>query len=258
MFGLKKRRRARLAARPLDADKRLLLETSVPYYEVLGTEARTSLEALVQVFLHEKHFEGCAGLELTEEMRVTVAGHACLLLMGRETDFFPLLSSVLLYPESFKAPVSRHEHDGLVTEGHEHRIGESWAEGSVVLSWKDICEDGLAPEDGDSVILHEFAHQLDDEYPDAEGVPVLPERSMYAAWCDVMKAEYERLSADVSAGREGVIDGYGAESPGEFFAVITECFFSCPIELREDHPELYAQLAVLYRQDPAELFRRAS
>jgi len=258
MFGFKKRRRARLQARPLEPGKRLLLETGVPYYDVLEPPARMALEGLVQVFLREKHFEGCGGLEITEEMRVTIAGHACLLILGRETDFFPLLSSVLVYPDSYTAPVARHGPGGVVTEADEERIGESWAEGSIVLSWQDIRDDVLAPEDGYSVIVHEFAHQLDDELPETEGVPVLPDASIYAEWSRVMKAEYERLCANVSAGREGVIDAYGAESPGEFFAVVSECFFTVPIDLEAEHPELYAQLARLYRQHPAELLRRVS
>ncbi|MEE8311489.1 MAG: M90 family metallopeptidase [Candidatus Binatia bacterium] len=258
MFGFKNRRRARLRARPLDAGKRLLLETGVPYYDLLDPPERIALEGLLQVFLHEKRFEGCGGLEITDEMRVTIAGHACLLILGRQTDFFPLLSSVLLYPDSYTAPVARHGPGGVVTEANEQRIGESWAEGSIVLSWQDIRDDVLAPEDGYSVIVHEFAHQLDDELPEAEGMPVLSDPSMYAQWSRVMKAEYERLCANGAAGREGVIDSYGAESPGEFFAVVSECFFTVPIDLEEEHPDLYAQLASLYRQHPAELLRRAS
>ncbi len=191
-------------------------------------------------------------------MRLTIAGHACLLLLGRETDFFPLLSSVLVYPDAYSAPVSRHGPGGVVTEGREERIGESWAEGALILSWQDVLDDIAAPEDGYSVIVHEFAHQLDDEFPDAEGVPILPDASMYGEWARVMDREYKRLVAEVAAGREGVIDGYGAESPGEFFSVASECFFTIPIDLEVEHPELYAQLAGLYRQHPADLLRRAS
>lgn len=258
MFGFKRWRRARLQAQPLDPGLRLLLETGVPYYDVLETPERVALEGLVQVFLHEKHFEGCGGLEVTDEMRAVIAGHACLLILGRETDFYPLLSSVLVYPDAYTAPVARHGPGGIVTETEEARVGESWPEGSLVLSWRDILDDVAAPEDGYSVIVHEFAHQLDDEFPDAEGVPLLPEASMYAEWARVMDREYKRLVASVAAGREGVIDGYGAESPAEFFSVVSECFFTLPIDLEAEHPELYAQLASLYRQHPAQLFRRVS
>ena len=257
MFGLRNRRRSRLRSEPLEPELRLLLEAGLPSYDILPTPLRDELEGLVRVFLDEKSFEGCGGLQITDEIRLTIAGHASLLILGRPTSYYPLLSSVLVYPDSYTAPVSRHGPAGLVTESEEERIGESWSQGSVVLSWRDICDDLTAPELGCSVIVHEFAHQLDDENSEAEGVPVLPDPAMYEPWARVMATEYAALVDAVACGRESLLDGYGAQSPAEFFAVVSECFFTLPVELEAGHPELYGQLASLYRQQPAQWVRGA-
>jgi len=256
MFGFKQRKRRRLRETPLGDHQRALLRECIPYRDLLDAAQRAELEGLVQVFLAEKSFEGCGGQAIDDEIRITIAGHACLLLLGRDTDIYPLLSSVLVYPDGYSAPVQRHGPDGTVSEDAEERIGESWAEGSVVISWRDVLDDLEAPEDGYSVIVHEFAHQLDDEMGEGEGVPRLPEPADYGSWRTVMQAAYGRLCADTDAGRPTLIDGYGSESPCEFFSVISECFFTIPVDLAEQHPELYTQLMALYRQDPATSLRR--
>ena len=251
VFGLgKRKRRARLAARPLPAAWRELLEARVPLYRRLPAADREELHGLLQIFLAEKSFEGCGGLALTDEMRLVTAAQACVLLLHRDTDLYPRLDSVLFYPETYVAP-RVVEEDGLVAEGEEELAGESWAEGALVLSWSDIVEDLENPGDGYNVILHEFAHQLDDESGEADGTPLLPDRELAADWAEVMQREFEELQADLRAGRPIFLDDYGAESPTEFFACATELFFELPADLREEHPDLYALLARYYRQDPA-------
>jgi Mlc titration factor MtfA (ptsG expression regulator) len=251
VFGLvKRKRRERLRAQPFPPAWRDLLLARIPLYRRLPVADREELQGLVQILLDEKSFEGCAGLELTDEMQLVVASQACVLLLHRETDMYPRLASILLYPETYVAPRS-HEEDGLVTESDEEMAGESWAEGALVLSWSDILEDLENPRDGYNVILHEFAHQLDDETGEADGTPVMPDRRLGAEWAEIMQREFEQLQDDLRTGRPIFLDDYGASSPTEFFACTTELFFELPRDLREEHPDLYDLLARYFRQDPA-------
>jgi hypothetical protein len=251
VFGiLKRRRRRRLRATPLPASARTIIERRVPYSRCLPAPLRAELEGLVQVFLAEKRFDGCAGLEISDEMRLTIAAQACVLLLGRETDVYPMLHSILVYPGAYVSHEPVLEEGGLVSEGPDERIGESWIQGSLVLSWDDVESAGA--DDGVNVVYHEFAHQLDDEAGGAEGTPQLPESDMYADWQRVMTSEYEQLVEAADGRRPTVLDEYGTESPAEFFAVATECFFERSVEMRARHPELYGELARLYRQDPAD------
>ena len=189
---------------------------------------------------------------VTEEMRVTIAAQACLLLLHRETDFYPTLRTVLVYPSAYVAPMTESVGKGVVREGVSVRLGESWQRGCVILSWDDVLRGGADIHDGQNVVLHEFAHQLDQEDGAAEGAPLLPNRSMYAAWAHILGEEYIQLQKDSACGRRNVLDRYGATNPAEFFAVATECFFEKADALRQKHPELYTELKLYYRQDPAE------
>ena len=246
---VRRRRRARLRAVPLPEEWRAILTANVPLYTRLPPERRRELEGHIQVLLAEKRFEGCAGLELTDEVRVTVAAHAALLLLGRgeEAQYYPGLVSTLIYPSAYRAPVEEH-HGGIVTERREVLLGESWRHGVVVLAWDAARAGARDARDGDNVILHEFAHQLDTEDGAADGVPYLDQPSDYAAWARELAPEYERLR---ERPHRSVLDAYGATDPAEFFAVATEAFFEKPHQLRGRHPALYEELSRFYRMDPA-------
>jgi len=251
LFGNRKKRRARLRAIPPPDRWTEILEHNFAYFGRLSGADRRELLGLVQVFLAEKHFEGCGGLELTEEMKVTIAAQACLLLLHRETDFYPGLDSILVYPAAYSAPVRRRLPDGTVLEGPQARLGESWTRGAIVLSWSDVLRTGADLADGHNVALHEFAHQLDAEDGPVDGAPALPRPSMYTAWARVLGAEYAHLLDDIHRHRPTLIDPYGATNPAEFFAVATEIFFEKPRQLQARHPELYEQLRLFFAQDPA-------
>ena len=251
MFETKKKRRARLRKTPLSPERLAIVERDVPYYVALPPADREELCGLIQIFLAEKRFEGCDGFEITDEVRLAIAAQACLLLLHRETDVYPLLTSILVYPETFVAPVTIHEPGGVVIEDEEERDGESWDTGAVVLSWSEVVESAADPHDGYNVVFHEFAHQLDDEWGVADGAPSLPEKSMYDEWARVFGREYDALVEAADRGGRTFFDEYGAESPAEFFAVVTEYFFELPAELRSRCPELYDLLELYYRQDPA-------
>ena len=230
----------------------------MPIYGRLPEADRRELERHIQIFLAEKYFEGCAGLAVTDEMRVIIAGQACLLLLHRETNYYPGLRTILVYPSGYFAHSRSIGPGGLVTEGMDPRSGESWhtpgAGGPVVLSWRDVKAGAVNERDGHNVVYHEFAHQLDGESGSVEGAPVLHERSQYTPWAQVLGREFHRLRDDLRSGQPTLLNAYGATSPAEFFAVATETFFERPLEMRARHPELYEQLRGYYRQDPAKLF----
>jgi Mlc titration factor MtfA (ptsG expression regulator) len=177
---------------------------------------------------------------------VTIAAWATLLVLGRGGDVYPRLQSVLVYPTSFRVERETVDEDGLVVEEDAEMLGESWRTGALVLSWEDIEEDLAYPEDGLNVILHEFAHQLDDETGEADGTPHLDSAEEIAHWHAVMGREYETHCAAVDRGRRTLLDEYGAESPTEFFAVMTEAYFLRPAKLKRRHPELFGVLEDFY------------
>ena len=249
---LKQQRRRRFRAQPFPPAWRSIITRNLPIFRRLPPEDQTELLGHIQVFLAEKHFEGCGGLELTDEIRVTIAAQACLLLLHRATDYYPQLTSILVYPSGYTAYEARHIEGNIWDEGGEPRLGQTARRlGSLVLAWDDAKRGAAHPSDGRNLVLHEFAHQLDYEDSRTDGAPALTTRAEYLAWARVMSKEFAALQSADEAGTPTVLDTYGATNPAEFFAVVTEAFFERPRALRAKHPELYAELARFFRQDPS-------
>ena len=247
---LSKRRRTRLRAQSVPSAWEPILDANVPAYRRVPADLRAQLHGHMHVFLAEKHFEGCDGLAMTEEIRVTIACQACLLLLNRETNYYPDLVTVLVYPSIFYADVE--EPDGaIVNEYKEDRSGESWDLGVVILSWEDVVEYASTGRAGYNVVLHEFAHQLDMENGAMDGMPRLETREQRDTWARVFQEAYHAFERAAAAGRRTLVDPYGAEDPAEFFAVVTESFFERPLALRREHAALYDALSGYYRVDPA-------
>jgi Mlc titration factor MtfA (ptsG expression regulator) len=232
-------------------EERAVLDKNIPYLTNLSAQDRTELEALVRIFVAEKTFEGCGGLLLTDEIKLTIAGQACLLLLHRETDIYPNVDAIVVYPSAYRVPTEQHD-GAVVLQEDQARLGESWQRGLVVLAWDHVLSGAAEPRDGQNVVLHEFAHQLDGESGDMNGTPELHARARYTSWAHVLGTEFEELSRRLHAGRSSDIDPYGATNPAEFFAVLTEMFFEKPRALKSRHAELYAELAEFYKQDPAQ------
>lgn len=250
---LKERRRERERQREFPAAWREIIERNVPFVRYLPPADRKELEGDVLVFLSEKRFEGAGGLKMTDEIRVTIATQACILLLHRKTDYYPGLYSIIVYPHAYIARQTVQERRGIIAEGLQARLGESWTQGAVVLSWDDVLSGAADIHDGHNVVFHEFAHQLDAQDGSMDGAPILSDHSMYATWSRVLGSEYERLQHDAALGKETLLDQYGATNPAEFFAVATEFFFEKPRQLREKLPQLYDELRRYYKQDPAQL-----
>jgi hypothetical protein len=247
----KSRRRARVRSLPPPPAWRDILERNLPIFNRLPAEDQAELLGHTQVFLAEKHFEGAGGLELTDEIRITIAGQACLLLLHRETDYYPELTSIIVYPSGYTAPEDRHIGGGIWEEGGEDRLGHTAQRlAALVLAWDAVSHGASAPADGENLVLHEFAHQLDFENHVTDGTPALETRGDHLAWARVMSAEFNALRRH-GAGVDSVISAYGAANPAEFFAVITEAFFERPRALKRKHPEVYAQMQQFFKQDPS-------
>ena len=244
-------RRRALLAKPLPPAWRAVVERNLPLYSRLTADERRELEGRVQIFLAEKRFEGCGGLEMTDEIRVTIAAHACLLILRLDPAAYSGLSSILVYPSTYVAPHHERIAAGIGIEGTQARWGESWTRGAVVLVWDEVRRGASDMRDGENVVLHEFAHQLDGKDGAPDGTPPLPNRSRYLSWARTFGKEFSRLRREAAAGAATVLDPYGATDEAEFFAVATEAFFERPLDLKRRHSRLYQELSAFYGQDPA-------
>lgn len=243
--------RRRLRHAPFPTDWTAILARHLKCYPWLPEALQRELEGHIQIFLAEKNMEGCGGLELTDEIRVTVAAQACILLLNRKATYYPKLYSILVYPSAYLARKFEQDGDRHV-ESLQARLGESWNSGAVVLAWDAVRQGAHDIKDGHNVVLHEFAHQLDQEDGAADGAPLLEQRSSYVAWARVLGEEYAELQDDAHRRSKNVMDYYGATNPAEFFAVVTETFFEKAWQLRKKHPKLYEQFKAYYQVDPAE------
>ena len=250
---LKRRRRKALLSAPLPDQHKHILEERMPLYAKLPPALRDNLDGLINRFLDEVKFFGYEGVEINDDIRVTIAAQACVLLVNKENRWFKSLKTIHVYPTTFRSRLKS-------VEGHVHseraqtRSGESWAKGPVVLAWDSSAYGAFAAHDGQNVVMHEFAHQLDEQTGVTDGAPLLDKDQSASGWARAFRTAYRRLQRDVAAGHENVLDAYGATSPAEFFAVATELFFERPEELRAQEPDLYDQLSHYYRIDPAEWF----
>lgn len=254
LFGfLTDRRRKQLKARPFPNEWLRTIKRNVAFFARLSATDQTELLGHIQVFLADKRFEGCAGLEITDEIRVTIATQACLLLLHRKTDYFPRLITILVYPSTYLVDERRPVSAEIWEEGKQSRLGETGRTmGSMVLAWDAVKSGAADASDGQNVVLHEFAHQLDYENFAADGTPALVTRKDQLAWREVMRTEFASLRAAEATGIPTLLDTYGATNAAEFFAVSVEAFFERPVMLRTQHPRLYSELQNYFRQDPVE------
>lgn len=246
-------RRNRVRETAFPATWRKILRERVPLVRKLPQHLQMQLKKHMQVFIAEKSYLGCAGLQITEEMRVVIAAQACLLILNRATDYFANVRQILVYPGAFVVHRTSVDSAGVQREQRQALSGESWSQGQVILSWQDTLEGAAVADDGRNVVIHEFAHQLDQENGAAIGAPPPmlgdaghdPQR-----WSRVFHAAYAQLQAEARHGVEGLLDHYGAKDPAEFFAVVSEVFFEQPQALAADYPALYQELRGYYKLDP--------
>lgn len=241
------RRRERIRQQPFPRAWRRILRKRVPLLARLPPDLQIRLRRHILVFLAEKPFVGCQGQPITDEVRLTIAAKACLLLLGHpRSDYYPRLNEILVYPDAFVVTRERPVGAGVVQEQRRATAGESWSRGQVILSWAHVLSDASQSDNGRNVAIHEFAHQIDQDSGAADGCPWRPTPAMRARWDRVMGDAFERLRAAPSA----VIDGYAATDRAEFFAVVSEVFFERPADLAREEPAVYRELAGLYGVNP--------
>jgi Mlc titration factor MtfA (ptsG expression regulator) len=248
LFVEMRRRRVRRQAFPLEW--RQILRRRLPYFRIMPTDLQLQLKKHIQVFLAEIPFVGCAGLVISDEMRVTIAAQACLLILNRRGADFAGLRQILVYPGAFIVDKLHTDGAGLLQERRSLLAGESWSQGQVILSWQDTVDGADVADDGRNVVIHEFAHQLDQANGGANGAPKLFDRLGRERWARVLGQEFAALKERVRTGQDSLLSAYGATEPAEFFAVASEVFFEQPAQMAREHPALYAELSGFYRVNP--------
>ncbi len=251
---LRNHHRQEILRTPFPVAWREILKEIVTHYTFLDTEEKSHLEQLIQVFIAEKRFDGCNGLEITDEIRVVIAAEACLLILGLPHDLFHKLVTILIYPSTVITPPAQV---GVFTQSPflgQQRIaisGQAFMRGPVILVWDAVKRGARHPETGHNVVYHEFAHILDMLDGVANGTPELHSRDQYQIWAQVFSEEFLALRRDAVHGKKTFLDPYGATNEAEFFAVATEYFFDKPIKMQRTHKVLYDVLAGFYLQDTA-------
>jgi Mlc titration factor MtfA (ptsG expression regulator) len=247
----KKRRRDKILARPWPDEWSEYLKRNVRLSWGLRATEADMLRQRIKVLVAEKHWEGCDGLEITDEMRVTVAANASLMLLGVADYYFDKVQTILMFPRAFR----RQAHDGWITD-EVHRAGEAWQGGPIVLSWDNVLRGSRDEDDGHNVVVHEFAHVLDGLDGEMGGSLMFDDHRATEQWARVVEKEYGELCDSQQHGRRTLLDHYGAKNRAEFFAVASETFFEQPGQLKSSHAELFELLRKYYHVDPSTWQRR--
>ena len=247
---LTERRRARLLEEPFPEAWEEILQRNVKAYAGLDDAQRKHLRDLVQVFIAEKHWEGCGGLELDDTIRVTVAGQACLMILGREHDLLREVESILIYPSGVMLPdrpPSFFDPGGRVVDAPTAVLGVAHGAGPVVLAWDSVLQGARNAKDGHNLVIHEIAHKIDFLDGAGDGTPPLDSTEERRRWARACSEAFEAHKS----GEKHVLDDYATTNEAEFFAVASEVFFEKPKAMAKQLPALYAVLRDFYRLDLA-------
>ena len=224
----------------------------LPFLAIYDAEVLARLREKVVLFLDAKGIVGARGHEVTPLQRVIIAIEACVLVLELDLALYDGFENVIVYPGEFVPDWEWEDDAGVVHRNVDALAGEAMPGGPVVLSWPDVEASADWASSGMNLVIHEFAHKIDMATGEANGCPPLPASMSAQAWRQTLTAAYDDFCARVDEGEETAIDPYAAEDPAEFFAVVSEVFFADPLLLRREYPDVYAQFAAFYRQDPAE------
>jgi len=234
------------------------LKTDRSFLLNLDDEEKRKLCNLIKVFSYEKNWEGCQGIQITDEMKAVISMNACLLILRLDISLYDHISTILVYPEEYFSEKRAVSTDGRFHNDNIGRIGEAWFRGPVVLSWSDVIRKHRNPHERVNVVIHEFAHQLDmSGGGNVDGTPRLKSKESYKQWRDIMSFEFERHKYKTETGGSTFLDSYAATNPAEFFAVSVESFFERPMDMKQRHGQLYKLLCSYFNQDPEKRFCRS-
>lgn len=245
--------RVRLPTDPIPSAWHQIIARQVPLIARLPPDDQDRLYHLMQLFLKEVPMEGCGALTLSDEMRLTIAAQACLLLLKMPYPRYNRVRRVLVYPAAFVPYSVRLPRSGEIATPELPAAGQAWQSGVVILGWDEVRRGALDGNDGYNVVFHEFAHMLDAEDGVVDGVPIVDSGAAAHNWHVVLSEHFAEHVRRVEEGEATVLDPYGASNKAEFFAVATEAFFERPHELCEHLPRLYRLLADFYKLDPMSL-----
>ena len=243
---LKRRRRRSLHKKPWPDEWQAILQRNVRHYNLIDSALQEHMQRCTRVIVEEKHWEGLDGLSISDEIKVTVAGQASVMLLGTEGYFFDGVKSFLIFPRAFR----RKTRNGWVVDEDSHNAGEAWQGGPIVLSWHDVMAGSRYPDDGQNLVIHELAHHLDGIDGEMGGGLTFSDRATNQKWERISNREFAALQTAAHYGQPTLLDHYGATNEAEFFAVASETFFELPIQFRRLHPELFEMLKRYYRIDP--------
>ncbi|HEY2826068.1 MAG TPA: M90 family metallopeptidase [Pirellulales bacterium] len=248
---IRTRRREKLLADAFPNPWLKILRQHVRHYQYMNPQQRRRLEGFIQIVVAEKDWAGGSGFQLTDEIKITIAGYAGLMTLGLdEPYYFDRLQTIIVYQGAYVPHSSRYETPSLFTP-QSPRLGEAWQRGPVILSWAEIG--GTQKQrPGNNIVIHEFAHHVDGLDGEVDGTPIIADRNQSRTWYRVTENEFQRLIHEAHQGEATLLDRYGASDRAEFFAVASECFFERPHALRARHPELYQVLSDFYCQNPAQ------
>ncbi len=228
--------------------------SEIPLLKGLSEAERSRLRNITTVFLYDKHFTGAQGLEITPEMRLTIAVQAGFLVLNLGIEYYSGWVEIIVYPAAFRVTRPSVDSAGVVHNEDKALSGESWSRGPLILSWSDVVRDTQVNNPGRNVVIHEFAHKLDMLNGIANGMPLLHTDMSREAWTEALSSAYDFLNQQLRFGSQTVVNAYAATDPAEFFAVTTEYFFTAPNLLAEHCPYVYEQLKRYYRQDSIKRF----
>jgi len=247
-------RRKSILETPFPQQWKKIFESNVTYYQRLNEVDQKNLRDLTQIFIAEKNWEGCGGLTLTDEIRVTIAAQACTLILEIPHTFYSNVKTILVYPSTIVIPERKPGFFEMTTtpqSGPTPVLGEAHLYGPIVLVWDSILQTARDPNSGHNVVYHEFAHKLDMLDGSANGTPPLETPEQYRQWIKICSEEFLKLRELTDCGEQTFLNSYGAVNEAEFFAVATEQFFEQSSDMKSKHAELYSVLSKFYRQDPS-------
>ena len=245
-------RRKLMESKGLEYYQRKYLKENSSLYRMLPKALRLELSGYINIFLYEKEFEACGGLEeVSDQMKLLIASQACILMLQNKLDIFPKLQSILVYPSAYIADGGKAIFAGSVVDAPPSvRLGESWSRGNIVLAWDQVMRDAASYGTGHNVTIHEFAHQIAQQDGSQDGFPFRHDPEEQREWTDILFHEFEHLREEVEHGQHEVIDSYGAVNKAEFFAVSTETFFCASAKMKKYHPDLYREFTEYFGSDP--------
>src|SRR5437762_8519303 len=229
MFGFwKRRRRKRLLQDPFPDDWRDTIQANVGVFSLLSPDEQQRLLDIVSIVVDERPFFGIGDFEVTDEVVLTIAAQAALLVLNGDGYYFDRVGAILVHASHASVRMVHPLGGAELVEEGVSIAGQLLEQGEVRLAWDEALESGRDPADGYNVVLHEFAHHLDWLDGEVQGAPPLASRYDERRWMAILEQEASQLRADLRAGREIFLPDHASDSPAELFAYSTECFFERP------------------------------